>query len=82
VTIAPGSEAVRVTVLGTPAVSITGTVAADTREVRQAWEYQQIVVRDGDDPMSALNAAGTLGWELTSTIARPAAVTFVLKRPK
>jgi hypothetical protein len=82
VVVAQGAEALRVTLAGTPTVSIEGTLMADTRGMRQPWEYQQIALREGDDAAAALNSAGAQGWELVSTLTRPNGVTFVLKRPK
>jgi hypothetical protein len=53
------------------------------RLVPQPWDYQSIVVKDGQDPAAALLAPGVAGWETTGiALVKPDGVTLLLKRPR
>jgi hypothetical protein len=78
------NEPVRVTVTGTPSVTLNQSAAVETRVGRQAWEYRQVTLPAGEDPTPVLNAAGAEGWE---AIGSPIMISnnsarLILKRPR
>jgi hypothetical protein len=79
-----GGEVQRVTVVGTPTVSLAADTVMPTRQIRQVWEYRRLSVPGGGDPTAALNAAGTEGWEAVGTTQAGAAgaLQILLKRPR
>jgi hypothetical protein len=51
------------------------------RAPRATWEYATTTVPTGQDAVSALNARGAQGWELTgATLPAAGGTTYVLKR--
>jgi len=73
----------RVQVTGVPTVAITAASTVQARVVRQAWEYQVISLRSGQDPVPILNTAGANGWETTGVVASSGTETMIImKRPK
>ena len=75
------ADPVPTTVVGVPTVALTTGTAVDARQVRQRWEYQQIVTLNGADPVSELNAAGADGWEVAGASPSDARHTaWLLKR--
>ena len=72
----------RVQVIGTPTVTI-GNASLQVRATRQPWEYRNVTVPSGQDPVTLLNAAGTDGWEVTGVaVPAPGGTLVVLKRPR
>lgn len=78
------TDALRVTVTGTPSVVLSEGTAVSARLIRQNWEYRQITMPVTGDPAPTLNQAGAEGWELVgSGLPLPnGEVRFVLKRAR
>ncbi|PWT83853.1 MAG: hypothetical protein C5B57_06065 [Blastocatellia bacterium] len=72
----------RVQLMGNPAVQISsGNVLI--RASRQNWEYRDVSVPSGQDPIAMLNTAGNDGWETTGvTFSDQRGTVIVLKRPR
>ncbi len=76
-----GDASLRVQVLGTPAVSVNGTL--ETRRTRQNWEYQRIMAQPDLDVVPELNRLGAAGWETSLQLVTQAnQLVIVLKRPR
>jgi hypothetical protein len=80
------NEVMPVSVVGTPVVAFVpnATVSSVSRQARQNWEYLQIPLRLGADPVPAINTAGQDGWEAVAVLPAAGANTasLLLKRPR
>jgi hypothetical protein len=75
------TDPVPTTVIGVPTVALTTGTAVEARQVRQRWEYRQIVTVNGTDPTKEFNAAGEEGWEVAGASPSDARHTaWLLKR--
>ena len=73
----------RVQLTGAPTVTIDSRSPVQTRVVRQRWEYRNLSMGSGEDPVTVLNTAGEDGWETTGlTFAGQTGTIIVLKRPR
>lgn len=77
-------EALRVTLAGTPTVSVTGGVTAVTQASVQRWEYRVLTVNATTDLGGTLNALGQDGWEVSGAVVARAdgGAQVILKRPR
>jgi hypothetical protein len=73
----------RVQVTGIPTVTTGSGSVVQARVARQSWEYRNVSITAGQDPVVVLNNAGVEGWE-TAGLALPSAdgIMIVMKRPK
>jgi hypothetical protein len=72
----------RVQLVGNPTVEISAG-SAPMRAGRQNWEYRDVTVPAGQDPIAMLNTAGSDGWETTGiTFSDQRGTVIVLKRPR
>ncbi|HYM24873.1 MAG TPA: hypothetical protein VEU08_16770 [Vicinamibacterales bacterium] len=68
-----------VTIEKMPAVTVAGGV----ERRRQAWQYQTLLVRPGQDIAAELNRAGSDSWEATGSQTQDSnGILFIMKRPK
>jgi hypothetical protein len=75
-------SALRVEVAGVPRVTVDPATVVQARTARQAWAYRSVSVAAGQDPVPALNGAGSDGWETTGVaISSGGATVILLKRP-
>ena len=77
-----GSDVQPVTVMALPAVTLAAGTTVSSNALRQMWEYRQVAVPVGQDPASALNAAGAEGWEAVSSSTSSAGLQVLMKRPR
>ena len=62
-----------------PSVTVDGGV----ERKRQAWQYQTLMVRPGQDIAAELNRAGGENWEVTGSQTQDAnGILFIMKRPR
>jgi hypothetical protein len=81
--VASETPPLRVEVTGAPTVSLRSETLVPVRMTRQLWEYREISVPTGKDPVSALNTAGADGWEATGMMIQSSNGTIVIvKRPR
>jgi hypothetical protein len=81
--VADDAPPMRVQMTGAPIVTIGSGSVVQTRFARQAWEYQDVRIPNGQDPASVLNAAGADGWETAGvTVAIQGVTVVVMKRPR
>src|SRR5262249_46377674 len=72
----------RVQLVGNPTVEISSGGVV-TRASRQNWEYRDVTVPGGQDPIAMLNSAGGDGWETTGvSLSDQKGTVIVLKRPR
>jgi len=73
----------RVQVAGAPTVTTGPGSVVQARLARQSWEYRNVSITAGQDPVVVLNNAGVDGWESTGLVFPSAGGSaIVLKRPK
>jgi len=73
----------QVEVTGIPTVTIGPASVLQERVARQSWEYRQVNIAPGQDPITVLNAAGADGWETTGVaLANQGQTVVVMKRPR
>jgi hypothetical protein len=72
-----------VQVTGAPTVTTSPGSVVQARVARQSWEYHDVNITTGQDPIAVLNNAGGDGWETTGLVWPSAGGTVVImKRPK
>lgn len=83
VTVAPSGVPLPVQVTGVPRVTTGPDSVVQARAVRQVWEYRDVKIAAGLDPIPALGRAGLDGWEATG-LAFPSAdeTVVIMKRPR
>jgi hypothetical protein len=73
---------IRVQLTGTPTVAI-GSPSGLVGAARQQWEYQGVMIANGQDPVTLLNRVGAEGWEVTGlATAVQGGNLVVMKRPR
>jgi hypothetical protein len=73
----------RVQVAGVPTVTTGPGSVVQARFARQSWEYRNVNITAGQDPVVVLNNAGVDGWESTGLVFPSAdGSAIVMKRPK
>lgn len=83
VVVQPGGDVQPVTIVGTPAVTVSEDTAVWSRTLRQGWEYRTISVPSAQDPSAALNTAGIDGWEAVGVVGGATGnAQVLLKRPR
>lgn len=82
--VARDAPPLKVEVIGIPAVTITPATSVAVQVRRQTWEYRQVVLASGQNPIDLLSGAGAEGWETTGLALPGSAGTtvLVLKRPR
>lgn len=70
-----------VQVSGTPTVTINPSSVVQSRQARQAWEYQIVTIAGQD--LQGVSKAGLDGWETTGTqLPTQGGIALLLKRPR
>jgi hypothetical protein len=83
VVVQPGGDVQPVAIVGTPSVTVASGTELWARTLRQGWEYRTVPFAAGQDPVTALNAAGVDGWEAVGVISSAAGSgQILLKRPR
>ena len=83
VAVVPSGVPLPVQVAGVPVVTTGPESVVQARVARQVWEYRDVRVAAGQDPVPALGRAGLDGWEATG-VAFPSAgeTVVIMKRPR
>lgn len=83
VSVVPSGVPLPVQVTGVPVVTTGPESVVQARVARQVWEYRDVRVAAGQDPVPALGRAGLDGWEATGVAFPSAGETIVImKRPR